>query len=110
MNQLLTFLDGVESRSDVYVMAATSRPDLIDPALLRPGRLDKQLFCNFPDERELVDIFTRASRSMDLTEFCSTFLPQLARQYPTFTGADVHATLSSAQIGAINARESQITA
>ena len=45
VNQLLTFLDGVEGRSGVYVLAATSRPDMIDPALLRPGRLDKQLYC-----------------------------------------------------------------
>ena len=45
VNQLLTFLDGVEARKGVYVLAATSRPDMIDPALLRPGRLDKALYC-----------------------------------------------------------------
>jgi peroxin-1 len=45
VNQLLTFLDGVEGLVGVYVLAATSRPDMIDPALLRPGRLDKQLYC-----------------------------------------------------------------
>jgi peroxin-1 len=45
VNQLLVQLDGVESREGVYVLAATSRPDLIDPALLRPGRLEKSLFC-----------------------------------------------------------------
>jgi peroxin-1 len=56
VNQLLTQLDGVEALQGVYVLAATSRPDLIDPALLRPGRLDKCLYCGMPtqDEREEV--------------------------------------------------------
>lgn len=49
VNQLLTQLDGVESLKGVCVLAATSRPDLLDPALLRPGRLDKQLFCPMPN-------------------------------------------------------------
>ncbi|CAN0364833.1 unnamed protein product, partial [Laminaria digitata] len=56
VNQLLTFLDGVEGRDGVYVLGATSRPDLIDSALLRPGRLDRQLYCGFPDELEREDI------------------------------------------------------
>ena len=50
MNQLLTQLDGVESLRGVSVMAATSRPDLIDPALLRPGRLDRTVLCPLPDK------------------------------------------------------------
>ena len=50
VNQLLTQLDGVEGLNGVYVLAATSRPDLIDPALLRPGRLDKCLYCGLPDK------------------------------------------------------------
>ncbi|MEQ2168003.1 hypothetical protein GOODEAATRI_009904, partial [Goodea atripinnis] len=50
VNQLLTELDGVEGLQGVYVLAATSRPDLIDPALLRPGRLDKSLYCPLPDQ------------------------------------------------------------
>ena len=50
VNQLLTQLDGVESLRGVWVMAATSRPDLIDPALLRPGRLDQTVLCPLPDE------------------------------------------------------------
>ena len=47
---MLTQLDGVEALQGVYVLAASSRPDLIDPALLRPGRIDIKLFCNMPDE------------------------------------------------------------
>lgn len=54
VNQFLCYLDGVEGRDGVFVMAATARPDLVDVALLRPGRLDKAVFCSFPelDERE----------------------------------------------------------
>lgn len=49
VNQFLTQLDGVETLTGVCVLAATSRPDLLDPALLRPGRLDKQVLCSLPD-------------------------------------------------------------
>ncbi len=49
VNQFLTNMDGAEGLEGVYVLAATSRPDLIDPALLRPGRLDKAVFCDLPD-------------------------------------------------------------
>jgi len=49
VNQLLTQLDGIESLNGVWVVAATSRPDLIDPAILRPGRLDRTIKCPLPD-------------------------------------------------------------
>lgn len=57
VNQFLTQLDGVESLTGVYVLAATSRPDLLDPALLRPGRLDRQVLCALPDKVSIINIF-----------------------------------------------------
>lgn len=57
VNQFLCYLDGVEGRDGVFVMAATSRPDLVDVALLRPGRIDKAVFCDFPDEAERKELF-----------------------------------------------------
>jgi len=59
VNQLLTQLDGVEDREGVAIVAASSRPDLLDPALLRPGRLDKCLHCPLPNE---VNIFWQSSQ------------------------------------------------
>lgn len=52
VNQMLTQMDGAEGLEGVYVLAATSRPDLLDPALLRPGRLDKSILCSLPNEKE----------------------------------------------------------
>ena len=54
VNQMLTQLDGVEALQGVYALAASSRPDLIDPALLRPGRIDIKLFCSMPDKVSFV--------------------------------------------------------
>lgn len=104
VNQLLTFLDGVETRSGVYVMAATSRPDLVDPALLRPGRLDKQLLCGFPDADEREDILRAVAAKMPLSEGAQEVLPKVARaqEAELFTGADLQAILYSAQLDAIH--------
>ena len=60
VNQLLAELDGVESLDGVYVLAATSRPELIDAALLRPGRLDKSLLCDLPHEEERREVHRTA--------------------------------------------------
>lgn len=56
MNQMLTEMDGAQGLDGVYVLAATSRPDLIDSALLRPGRLDKSVLCDMPSEHERQDV------------------------------------------------------
>ena len=64
VNQFLTELDGVEGLKGVTVLAATSRPDLIDPALLRPGRLDRLLLCPFPDLDERRNILSALARDI----------------------------------------------
>lgn len=56
VNQMLTEMDGAQGLDGVYVLAATSRPDLIDPALLRPGRLDKAVFCDMPDLTDRLEV------------------------------------------------------
>ncbi|KAI9710420.1 MAG: hypothetical protein M1812_007456 [Candelaria pacifica] len=68
VNQLLTQMDGAEGLSGVYVLAATSRPDLIDPALLRPGRLDKSLICDLPNLEDRVDILRALSAKLVMSE------------------------------------------
>lgn len=56
VNQMLTEMDGVEGRQGVFLMAASNRPDIIDPAVLRPGRLDKILYVGLPTASERIDI------------------------------------------------------
>ncbi|KAG6602857.1 putative peroxisome biogenesis factor [Phytophthora cinnamomi] len=100
VNQLLTFLDGVEARKGVYVLAATSRPDMIDPALLRPGRLDKSLYCGFPNEEERLDILRAVSKDMELSDEAQEYLPEIASAPKSvhFSGADLQAIMYSAQL------------
>uniref|UniRef100_A0A7E4ZSH0 Nuclear valosin-containing protein-like n=1 Tax=Panagrellus redivivus TaxID=6233 RepID=A0A7E4ZSH0_PANRE len=62
VNQLLTEMDGVESRKQVFMIGATNRPDIVDPAILRPGRLDKILFVDFPDAKDRADILRKATK------------------------------------------------
>ena len=115
VNQLLTFLDGIEDRGGVYVMAATSRPDLIDPALLRPGRLDKQLFCGFPETlAERMSILAALTRTISTGEdehvahesmgWSEDLLYTIAssRLWRHTTGADLRAVLYTAQLRAIH--------
>ncbi|KAL6065431.1 Peroxisome biosynthesis protein pex1 [Balamuthia mandrillaris] len=100
VNQLLTQLDGVEGMEGIYVLAATSRPDLIDPALLRPGRLDKSLFCNIPTAVERLDILKAISKSLNQAE--DVRLNELAEWTEYYTGADLQALMYSAQLEAIH--------
>jgi len=63
VNQLLTEMDGVEGRAGVWIMAATNRPDILDPAVLRPGRLDKILYVGFPGPRDRVEILRALTKN-----------------------------------------------
>ncbi|CAI9580753.1 unnamed protein product [Staurois parvus] len=101
VNQMLTQLDGVEGLHGVYVLAATSRPDLIDPALLRPGRLDECLYCPPPDQASRYEILKCLSQSMLLDD--DVDLQHMASVTENFTGADLKALLYNAQLEAIHA-------
>merc|ERR1712232_773135 len=67
VNQMLTYLDGVEDRGRVYVIAATGRPDLVDQALMRPGRFDRICFCGMPDEQEKLNICEVQAKNHNLS-------------------------------------------
>ncbi|KAL7818183.1 P-loop containing nucleoside triphosphate hydrolase protein [Trichoderma aethiopicum] len=105
VNQLLTQMDGAEGLSGVYVLAATSRPDLIDPALLRPGRLDKSLLCDLPSLEDRVDIIKamlqKVRLSSELTE-SDEALTSIALKTEGYSGADLQALVSNAQLEAIH--------
>ncbi|KAL6709730.1 Peroxisome biosynthesis protein pex1 [Coniothyrium glycines] len=108
VNQLLTQMDGAEGLSGVYVLAATSRPDLIDPALLRPGRLDKSLLCDMPDLEERIDILKAVTRklhfapSMLSSDTSGSNLREIARRTEGYSGADLQAVVYNAQLEAIH--------
>lgn len=95
VNQLLCQLDGVESRNGVYVLVATSRPDLIDPALLRPGRLDKSLYCGLPNLKEREEILKVASKKLNVK---NVNWSEIAKWCENYTGADLQAFLYSAHL------------
>ncbi|CAG2164429.1 unnamed protein product, partial [Oppiella nova] len=101
VNQLLTQMDGFEELgTGVYVLSATSRPDLIDPALLRPGRFDKCLYCPLPNQEERLDILNVLSSKLSLSSDID--LEWISCQTNHYTGADLQALLYSAQLEALH--------
>ncbi|KAI8084697.1 P-loop containing nucleoside triphosphate hydrolase protein [Halteromyces radiatus] len=100
VNQMLTQMDGAEGLDGVYVLAATSRPDLIDPALLRPGRLDKALLCGMPNFDERLEILQALSRKMTLAS--EVDLKEYAKKTEGFSGADLQGFLYNAHLEAIH--------
>ena len=102
VNQLLTQMDGAEGLSGVYVLAATSRPDLIDPALLRPGRLDKSLLCEMPNEEDREHILRALSTKLRMSTDASRRLRDVARRTDGYTGADLQAVIYNAHLEAIH--------
>lgn len=69
VNQLLTEMDGVEGRNGVFLMAATNRPDIIDPAVIRPGRLDKILYVGLPDVQDRLDILRAITKVRTIIKY-----------------------------------------
>lgn len=102
VNQMLTQMDGAEGLEGVYVLAATSRPDLIDPALLRPGRLDKSLLCDMPTTADREDILRAVSKKLHLQSSISSRLSDIAARTEGFSGADLQALMYNAHLEAIH--------
>ncbi|MFH0834229.1 MAG: ATP-dependent zinc metalloprotease FtsH [Patescibacteria group bacterium] len=96
LNQILTEMDGFETGTNVIVIAATNRPDVLDPALLRPGRFDRRVVIDMPDISERLEILGVHSRNKPLAKDAE--LEKVARQTPGFTGADLENLLNEAAI------------
>ena len=96
MNQLLVEMDGFGSNEGVIVMAATNRQDILDPALLRPGRFDRQIYVGLPDIKGREEILKVHAKKKPLAEDVS--LNQIARSTAGFTGADLENLLNEAAL------------
>jgi len=96
LNQILTEMDGFETGTNVIVMAATNRPDVLDPALLRPGRFDRRVVIDIPDVKERVEILEVHARNKPLSK--NSDLEKVAKQTPGFTGADLENLLNESAI------------
>ena len=107
LNQLLVQMDGFEANSSIIVMAATNRADILDPALMRPGRFDRQIYVNVPDVKGREEIFKVHSRNKPLASDIN--FKSLARLTPGFTGADIENILNESAILAARANRKVIT-
>ena len=99
VNTMLTELDGLSNRQGIYVIAATNRPKLIDPAMLRPGRLETLLFVDLPGKDERVEILETLSRKVSISN--TNAIADIARSCEGFSGADMESLLRQAGYAAI---------
>ncbi|XP_073484428.1 nuclear valosin-containing protein-like [Aquarana catesbeiana] len=106
VNQLLTEMDGLESRRQVFIMAATNRPDIIDPAILRPGRLDKTLYVGLPppaDRLAILRTITKNGTRPPLATDVDLEVIAFDERCDCFTGADLSALVREASINTLRA-------
>ncbi|NIA01816.1 MAG: ATP-dependent zinc metalloprotease FtsH [Nitrospirae bacterium] len=96
LNQILTEMDGFETGTNVIVIAATNRPDILDPALLRPGRFDRRVVVDMPDSKAREGILKVHTRNKPLAKTVN--LDKIARSTPGFTGADIENLANEAAI------------
>jgi AFG3 family protein len=107
LNQMLVEMDGFSAREHVVVLAGTNRPDVLDPALLRPGRFDRHISIDLPDIKGRVDIFKVHLRGIKTNENIENLARRLAALTPGFSGADVaNVANEAALIGARHEAES----
>ena len=107
LNQLLVEMDGFAINEGIIVLAATNRPDILDPALLRPGRFDRQITVNYPDVKGREEILKVHAKGKPLAEDVS--LAVLAKRTSGFTGADLENVLNEAAILAARYKKKKIT-
>ena len=107
LNQLLVEMDGFEPNTGIIVMAATNRPDVLDPALLRPGRFDRKVVVDRPDVEGRYEILKVHSRNKPLAP--DVDLKLLARRTPGFVGADLENVMNEAAILAARRNKKRIT-
>ncbi|HEX6020514.1 MAG TPA: ATP-dependent zinc metalloprotease FtsH, partial [Solirubrobacter sp.] len=107
LNQLLVEMDGFEAKDNIIMIAATNRPDILDPALLRPGRFDRQITVDRPDRKGRKQILEVHTRGKPLAEEID--IDALAGQTPGFTGADLANLVNEAALLAARAGKDEIT-
>ncbi|MFY7819748.1 MAG: ATP-dependent zinc metalloprotease FtsH, partial [Rhodoluna sp.] len=108
LNQLLVEMDGFDSKTNVILIAATNRPDVLDPALLRPGRFDRQIGVGAPDLKGREQILRVHAKGKPVAD--DVDLALVARRTPGFTGADLANVLNEAALLTARQNEKQITA
>ncbi|OQX70723.1 cell division protein FtsH [Candidatus Parcubacteria bacterium 4484_255] len=107
LNQILVEMDGFERDSKIIVMAATNRPDILDPALLRPGRFDRQIILNLPSIKDRKAILEIHAKGKPLAQKAD--LREIAERTPGFSGADLENLLNEAAILAARRNKKEIT-
>ena len=107
LNQLLTEMDGFGENEGIIIIAATNRPDVLDPALLRPGRFDRQVTVSLPDIKGREEILTVHAKNKKLAK--DVTLTNLAKRTPGFSGADLENLLNEAALLAVRRDKDAIT-
>ena len=107
LNQLLTEMDGFGANEGIIIIAATNRPDVLDPALLRPGRFDRQVTVSLPDKNARVEILKVHAKNKILDK--NITLEYLAKRTPGFSGADLENLLNEAALLAVRRNKKEIT-
>ena len=107
LNQLLTEMDGFGANEGIIIIAATNRPDVLDPALLRPGRFDRQVTVSLPDKNARIEILKVHAKNKVLAK--NITLEYLAKRTPGFSGADLENLLNEAALLAVRRSKKEIT-
>ena len=107
LNQLLTEMDGFGANEGIIIIAATNRPDVLDPALLRPGRFDRQVMVNLPDVNEREEILAVHARGKVFDK--NVNLKNISKRTPGFSGADLENLLNEAALLAVRRNKNSIS-